>query len=132
MDGNRSVDIGSADIWFSIYSTALDFFGRDGNNVEKVSKAISFMETGRAEGIDGYEIARQFNLIRDEFSRHLPEEVVYDINNREKKAPWNGNVSHVITSCGNLYTTSDGLDLFYEIVSIFVYAKLKRTEVIVE
>jgi len=128
-DGKRSVDIGGSDIWFSVYSTSLALIG---SKKKKVAKAIAFMETGKADGNEGYEIAKQFNLIRDELSQYPPEKAVYDINDKKKKAPWVGNLSPVITSCGNLYTTADGQDLFFEVVSIFVYAQIKKIEVIAE
>jgi hypothetical protein len=129
-DGKRSVDIGSSDIWIAIYSTAVDAFS--GFKKRKISLAIKFMEDGSCSGEDGYEIARQFNLIRDELSTIEPEKVVYDINDRKKKAPWTGKISPVITSCANLFTTADGKDLLYEVVSILCYAQIAKTDVIIE
>lgn len=128
-DGKKSVDIGGSDIWFSIYSTAVASFE---HNEKKVSMAIKFMEEGKCSGIDGYEIGRQFNLIRDEFAKIPPEQAVYDINDRKRQPPWKGNISPVITSCANLYTTSDGLDLFSEVVGIMVYAQIRKVDVIAE
>lgn len=78
------------------------------------------------------ETARQFNLIRDELSRYAPEKAVYDFRDLKKKAPWNNNLSSVITSCANLYTTTDGQDLLYEIVSILCYAGVKKVSVSVQ
>ena len=104
-DGKRSGDIGGSDIWTSVYSTAVESFGFKKRNV---SLALKFMETGKCDGKDGYEVARQFNLIRDEFAAVPPETAVYDIYDRKTKAPWDGKISPVITSCANLYTTADG------------------------
>lgn len=128
-DGKRSVDIGGSDIWTSVYSTAVESFGLKKRNV---SLALKFMETGKCDGKDGYEVARQFNLIRDEFAAVPPEKAVYDIYDRKKKAPWDGKISPVITSCANLYTTADGKDLLYEVVSILCYAQIAKTKVVTE
>lgn len=128
-DGKRVVDIGDSDIWMAVYSTAVDAFGI---GKRKVSKALQFMKDGSCKWQDGYETARQFNLIRDELARISPEKVVYDINDRKRKAPWAGNISPVITSCANLFTTSEGQDLLFEVVSILCYAQIAETDAIVE
>lgn len=128
-DGKKSVNIGKSDIWFSVYSTALDTFG---HKSKKVELALAFMESGMCDGSDGYEVARQFNIIRDEFSKIPPEKAIYDINDKKKKAPWAGKLSPVITSCGNLYTTADGDDLFSEVVSILSYAEIRNVSIKVE
>lgn len=128
-DGERVVDIGGSDIWFSVYSTVISFFGHNRN---KIAKAVEFMEKGICDGKDGYEVARQFNLIRDELSRIVPDKAVYDINNKKKTAPWKGKLSPVITSCANLYTTADGKDLLFEVVSILTYAQIKKVSVSAE
>lgn len=128
-DGNRSVDIGASDIWHALYSTAVSVFGKQSR---KVDKALEFMRQGICKCDAGYETARQFNLIRDELSKISPKKLVYDINDTSKQAPWGDRISPVITSCGNLFTTANGEDLIYEIVSILVYAKVKQTDLYVE
>lgn len=128
-DGERVVDVGGSDIWFSLYSTVISTFGHNRN---KIAKAIKFMEKGICDGKDGYEVARQFNLIRDELSKIAPDKAVYDISDKKKIAPWKGKLSPVITSCANLYTTADGKDLLFEVVSILTYAQIKKVNVSAE
>lgn len=128
-DGKRRVDVGGADIWHSVYSTVIECLGRNKN---KIYLAIRFMESGFCEGKDGYEIAREFNLIRDGLAAIAPEKAVYDLNDKKKKAPWVGKVSPIVTSCANLYTTADGKDLLYEVVSIMCYAQIKQVSINVE
>ena len=129
LDGERVVNIGGSDIWFSVYSTAKVAF-RSRKNL--IDKAMVFMERGECDWRDGFEIARQFNLIRDEFAKIPPEKAIYDVNNRKKEAPWANNISPVITSCANLFTTADGQDLLFEVVSILVYAQVKKVGIEVE
>ena len=128
-DRRRLVDVGSSDIWHSIYSTAVDAFGLGKN---KISRALKFMEEGICHGENGYETARQFNLIRDAFARISPDKAIYDIKDKKKKAPWHGNISPVITSCANLHTTADGKDLLFEVVSILTYGQIAEVDVIIE
>lgn len=128
-DGKKSVDIGKSDIWVSVYSTAIETFG---HKRKKVELALAFMESGMCDSANGYETARQFNVIRDEFSKIPPEKAIYDINDRKKKAPWTGKISPVITSCGNLYMTAEGTDLFSEVVGILSYAEIMNVSIKVE
>ena len=125
-DKKRRVEIGSSEILMCLYSTILL---KVGNNV-RWSLAIEFLRTGRCDGHSGYEVARQLNLIRDQLSQIPPEQIVYDFNNPKEKAPWGNNYSPVITSCGNFFTTADGKDLLFELVSILCYAKIKNVNIV--
>lgn len=125
-DNNRVVNVGSSDIWNSIYSTVEIRFGLF---KRRIPLALQFFKTGSCDSKDAMETARQFNLMRDELSRYTPEKAVYDSRDLRKKAPWANNISSVITSCANLYTTTDGQDLLYEVVSILCYAGINGTSV---
>ena len=126
-DYKRSIDVGSSDIFYSLYSTVAiklkDF-------TKEIPLAWDFLKTGNYEGKNGYEVARQFNLLRDKLATLKPTEIIYDLNDVSIKAPWEGNVSPVITSCANFYTTADGKDLLYEIVCIMCYAAVKKVDVL--
>ena len=74
-------------------------------------------------------IAEQINQLRDELSQFPPEKAIYDIDNPKLPAPWDGKLSPVVTSCANIFTTADGQDLLYEIVSILCYAKIAKTSI---
>ncbi len=125
-DKKRFVDVGSAGDWICLYSTVLV---RIGNN-KKWSGAIRFLETGNCAASDGYVVARQLNLIRDELSKIEPGKVVYDFNDPKQTPPWGDNISPVVTSCGNFFTTADGKDLLYELVSILCYGQIKGVSIL--
>lgn len=125
-DGKRYVEIGSSAILYSVYSTAEV---RLGLFKHKIPLALEFLKTGECAGNKAKETARQINLLRDEFSKYTPEKAVYNARNLKEKPPWEGNLSPVITSCGNLYTTADGKDLLVELVTILVYADIKKVNV---
>ncbi len=128
-DGKRSVDLGRSDIWKAVYSTVVACLGK---NRKKYLLAFEFFESGKCDGNRGYDVARQINLIRDDLSQYAPDKAVYDIDNPKMEAPWKGKLSPVITSCANLFTTSDGQDLLYEIVAILCYAQVAKTSVELE
>ena len=125
-DAKRFVDVGNSEIWQSVYSTVVK---RLGLFKRKVPLAIAFLETCSCSSENALECARQFNLIRDELSNYPPSKAVYDINDLTKKAPWENNLSPVVTSCANMFTTADGKDLFFEIVSILTYAYYAKASV---
>ena len=126
-DNEKSVAVGNAEIWYSIFSTIkirISFMEKE------IQLALDFLKTGMCNKVNAYETARQFNLIRDAFSQIAPEDAVYDKDDFDKQAPWVGNLSGIVTSCGNLYTTSDGKDLLYEIVCILTYAHYQAVDVL--
>ena len=125
-DSKRIVNIGGVDIWHSVYSTIEKRFGIA---KRKVPYAINFLKTCECSPENALECARQFNLIRDELSKYPPSKAVYDINDSTKTAPWENNLSPVITSCANMYTTADGKDLLFEVVSILTYAHYAKVSV---
>lgn len=57
---------------------------------------------------------------------------MYDKESPSAVAPWSDNLSGIVTSCGNLYTTSDGKDLLYEVVCVLTYAHYKKVDVLAE
>ena len=126
-DDKRYVDVGSEEIWYSVLSTAEIRLAPMKN---KINLALDFLSTGKCNAENAYETARQFNLIRDAFSQIDPSNAVYNKNNPSTKVPWSNNLSGIVTSCGNLYTTSDGKDLLYEVVCILTYAHYKKVDVL--
>lgn len=126
-DNKRYVDVGTAGIWHSVLSTA-DV--RLASMKKHISLALNFLESGKCSANDAYETARQINLIRDAFSQIAPSNAVYDRDKPTLAAPWSKSLSGIVTSCGNLYTTSDGKDLLYEVVCILTYAHYKGVDVL--
>lgn len=128
-DDRMYVDIGSFDIWNSLYSTVIT---RLAYMKSEIGLAISFLENGTCSPNDCIETARELNLIRDSLSQFPPTEVVYDYKNPLKKAPWLNNINPIITSCGNLYTTADGKDLIFELNTILCYCSIKKVALITQ
>lgn len=128
-DNKKHINIGTSDIWKSVYSTA---YVRLGSFTKKVPLAMEFLRSGYCDYAEAMETAHQINLVRDELSKYPPKKAVYDMENTKKKAPWENNLSPVITSCANLFTTADGKDLFCELVSILVYSATMKSSVSID
>ena len=126
-DNLKMVDVGSEGIWYSILSTVEV---RLSTMRKEIKLALDFLNTGKCNGQKAFETARQFNLIRDAFSQIIPTDVVFDMNNPNLSAPWEGKLSGIVTSCGNLYTTADGKDLLYEIICILTYAYYQEVDIL--
>ncbi len=124
-NGSQIVHVGSGDIWTSLMST-VDIRLK---NKKDISYAINFLHSGECSAEDALETAKQFNIIRDELSKFGPDKIIYDEDNLKKEAPWKNNISPVITSCANFFTTADGNDLLFEIVNILTYAAVNEVSV---
>ncbi len=123
------VDVGSGDVWYSLYSTVQTRLTKALK--EKTSLAIDFLQNVSCSPEKALDMAREFNLIRDALSAIPPQDAVYDMKNPEKQAPWVNNISPVVTSCANLYLTADGSDLLFEIVRLLTYAFYAKKSVTV-
>ncbi len=128
-DLERVINIGSSDILFSLYSTVMINLK---DSYHELPEALSFLQSGICNSNNALECARQINLIRDKLSQVNPNDAVYDMNDLSKEAPWKGRISPVITSCGNMFTTSDGKDLLYEMVCILTYSYYQNVDVLIE
>ena len=121
------VNVGSYDIWNCFYSTVIVRL----DNIKKdISLALAFLETGNCEPENCMETARELNLIRDNLSLLSTKELVYDHKKPKKKAPWADNISPIVTSCGNLFTTADGKDLIFELTALLSYCSIKKVAAI--
>jgi len=127
-DGERIIDVGTYDLWHAVYSTVVVRLAKE---KDIIKDAIIFLETGTCKSDDAIKTARQINIIRDGLSKYPPNSAVYDCDDLEKTIPWISQISPVITSCGNLFTTADGQDLFFELVSILTYASIKKVDILV-
>ena len=128
-DDRMIVDVGGFDIWNSLYSTVIT---RLAHMKSEIVLAIAFLESGTCLPSNCIETARELNLIRDALSQIPPSEAVYDHKKPALKAPWLSNISPIITSCGNLFTTADGKDLISELNTVLCYCSIKKIPVVTQ
>ncbi len=125
-DGQRLLDLGGRELTNSILSTVTVHLD---SLLPQVPLAVQFLRYGNCVADDAQEAARQLNLIRDALGAIPPEQAVWDLNDRTVLPPWTGNLSPIVTSCANLYTTSNGRDLLWELVALLTYASVVETSV---
>ena len=125
-DGNRGFDSGNIEEWNSLLSTIKV---RLKDYLNHIPNAINFLEKGICKACDAQKTAREINLIRDQLSQYKPTQAVYDYRFPDKEIPWINSISPIVTSCANLYMTSEGQDLLFELVSILAYASVVDVDV---
>ena len=119
-DESRMIDVGTGSIWRSVYSTAL--LSLNDEQKEMIPYAMDFLKTGRCSAERIKETEKEFCSVITAFSTLNPEEAVYDWKKPLESPPWKGNIASTVTSCANLYTTSDGEDLFTNVLLLLKYA----------
>lgn len=125
---DRIVNVGSAANLYSLYSTAVTLMGR---KARKVALGIAFLEKGSCASRDCAKTAKQLSEIKGMLEIHAPTEAVWDIEHPNILAPWDGHLSPDITSCADLYTTSEGELLIEELLSLLKFADSAKQSVVV-
>ena len=128
-DNKRYVDVGKSDSMYSLYST-ISMLVLPNN--QEICKAVDFIKEGKCTCDNALDTAREMNRVRDLLSQIPPTDVIYDMQDLSKKAPWSDNISPVVTSCGNLFLTADGKDLLFELVSLLTYSYYGKSDIIFE
>jgi hypothetical protein len=116
----KSVDVGTGSIWYSIYSTAMVAFSDDAK--KSIPLALNFLKNGDCPAGKAKDTREQLERVRNAFSALEPDKVIYDLHKPDVPPPWAGNIAPTVTSCANLYTTADGKDLFTEVFALLDYA----------
>ncbi|WFF73431.1 Imm70 family immunity protein [Proteiniclasticum sp. QWL-01] len=127
-DSQQIVDVGTNDILNALSSTIQVWLWP---YISDIEEALEFIIYGTSDANKTIEIAKQFVFIRDKLSLLGPECAVYDISNPTKPGPWNGYISKEVTSCANLFTTSDGKNLLDEIIRLCHYADQNSQSLVV-
>lgn len=124
---DRIVNVGSAANLYSLYSTAVTLMGY---RARKVALGITFLETGSCASRDCAKALKQLTEIKAVLENHAPTDAVWDIEHPNILAPWDGHLSPDITSCADLYTTSEGELLVDELLSLLQFADSTRQNVV--
>ncbi len=124
-----SVSIGSSDTWLALVSTILI---RVKDVKARYPYAYAFLKSGNCSAKNGLIAAREMNYIRDELASINPDDIVYDADDLTKQPPWGKDISPVITSCANYFTTADGKDLLAEIVCILTCGYYSRVDIMMQ
>lgn len=125
---DRIINVGSADTLYSLYSTAKTLAGR---HTWGVSLGLDFLKSGSCNARNCAKTAKQLSEINTMLAGHAPDDAIWDIERPNASAPWSGNLAPTVTSCADLYTTSEGELLLPELVSLLRFADSTKQDVIV-
>lgn len=128
-DYKKTVDVGNGSLWHALHSTAV--FKISNDDIDLLQFAMIFLDSSTCHRDDAQITARQMELLKKRLAKIPPNEVVYDMNDIRKKAPWGDFISESITSCADLFTTADGKNLLDEIITLLKYADKSNTDIIV-
>ncbi len=125
---DRIVNVGSAGNLYSLYSTVVTLMGRQSR---KVALGLEFLERGSCAIKDCAKTLKQLSEINETLEKHAPSEAVWDMKHPNILAPWDGHLSPNISSCADLYTTSEGEPLIEELMSLLQFAVSTKQSVVV-
>ena len=126
-DENKSVDVGTSSIWYSLYSTTMVCLSD--SIKERVPLALEFLKTGNCFADDIEEMTKQLEVIYNQLTLISPKKAILDLKNPDVPPPWRNHISADVTSCADLYTTADGEDLFSEVFELLKYAEETKASV---
>lgn len=78
---------------------------------------------GKLEPHNATETLEEVIEIREKLKAFSPKEIIWDIDDLQKRPPWGDKISPNITSLSNYFVTSNGKDLFEVLIDC-----LKRLE----
>jgi 2,3-bisphosphoglycerate-dependent phosphoglycerate mutase len=88
-----------------------------------------FYKNGKVQFADLDKISDELKQVKYEFAQILPDKVIWDINDLNKRPPWGDNISDDITDLSNYFVTSDGKDLFEVLFTAAEAAKLSQSDI---
>jgi 2,3-bisphosphoglycerate-dependent phosphoglycerate mutase len=68
-------------------------------------------------------LRRELDAIRAELKQLAPDRVIWDLDDRDARPPWEDNIASDITDLGNYFVTMDGKDMFDVIDDALDYAE---------
>ncbi|PTU30388.1 immunity 70 family protein [Stenotrophobium rhamnosiphilum] len=74
----------------------------------------------------------ELRLARKELKKFRPEDIVWDIENRNARPPWGSSISPAVTDPSNYFVTSHGNDLFQVLEEVLDFAASEKKDVLVE
>ncbi|AIF51855.1 immunity 70 family protein [Pelosinus sp. UFO1] len=104
-------EIGHGDFLHSFFSTISYHLEPEGWGT-KYPYLLNHLYNGKLCVTDVAKAVTELEEVRSKLTHFSPNEVIWDIENLNKKPPWGTNISGDITNLSNYFVTSDGRDLF--------------------
>ena len=117
-DHKRCVEISNSSLGSSLSELAAEILSDE--DKEFLQYAVSFLNSSVCIADDAQITARQLELAKRRFAKHLPPSHI------------TGSMNVSATSCADLFITTDGKDLFDELICLLKYADKTSVDVFVE
>jgi hypothetical protein len=108
--GNVVTEIGTGSFLHSFFSTVSYHLEPKGWG-SAYPVMMKKLYQGQLDAEDADEALAETKAIQQALEQFKPEQVIWDIEDLEKKPPWGDNISAHITSLANYFVTSTGRDL---------------------
>ncbi|MBL8867522.1 MAG: immunity 70 family protein [Planctomycetia bacterium] len=109
--GNIIDEVGTHDFLHAFFSTMSYHLEPNGWG-SRYPELMNELYQGKLDSSKAWKVLKDVEAIRLELKRHLPREVVWDIEDINKVPPWGNELSSEITDLSNYFVTSTGRDLF--------------------
>lgn len=110
--GPMYYEIGAGSFMYSFFSTVAQ-------NLEKGNWGSRFpylmdklFNKALVKNKDIPKLENEVSVIKKEFGKFSPNQVVWDFNDLTKRPPWGNDIADTITNLSNYFVTSDGEDFF--------------------
>jgi len=120
--------VGHGDFLHSFFSTISYRLEPNGWGT-KYPYLIEKLYGGELAWVEVPEAINELNQIQEGLARFGPEEVIWDIEDLNKRPPWGDNISADITNLSNYFITSNGKDLFSVLLNALNESLSTRTDI---
>lgn len=124
-------EVGHGDFLHSFFSTVSYHLEPKGWGT-KYPYLLKNLYSGRLPATDVPKAVNELEEVRSRLSHFDSNEVIWDIENLNKKPPWGSNISASITNLSNYFVTSDGCDLFEVMFAAFEDAQNLKVDIEIE
>ena len=114
--GDYSAEIGSSAFLHAFFST-ICYRLEGGKWGSKYPEFMKELYQGKLEANNAMETLQEVMEIREKLKTFSPKEIIWDIDNLQKRPPWGDKISPHITNLSNYFVTSDGKDLFEVLIA---------------
>lgn len=125
---SKKVHVGTASFLYCFYSTLMCQL----NGLEDYSAVKKFLKSGAVDGEFVKRCANELVTIREALSHLAPDQIIWNMDDRSAAPPWGQDISSEITSLGNYFVTSDGKDLFEELIELLNHASDEKESVVIQ
>jgi 2,3-bisphosphoglycerate-dependent phosphoglycerate mutase len=117
---NISTELGSPSFVHAFFSTISFNLEKNGWG-SRFPKMMGDFYNGNLKKTEATQAISELLIIKNELTKFLPSQIVWDIEDISKRPPWGDNISTDITNLSNYFITSTGNDLIRILLECLEY-----------